>query len=158
LDVLQWKVLVYFVAIRSIFPPFVIFYGHLVCFVVICYIFPFLVCCTEKNLATLVEIRPKLKQQQKKQNKLFRLLFQVITQPIVSSKICHFSFFFFFFFSFCCVFERLRHTIEILVMNSTYLEEVCMFALRLAFCGPGCLFSKIVLVLGLFQNKPKAQA
>jgi hypothetical protein len=30
-----------------------IFYGHLVHFVVIWYIFPVLVCCTEENMATL---------------------------------------------------------------------------------------------------------
>jgi hypothetical protein len=30
--VVRWKMLVYFVAIRSIFPPFGIFYGHLVYF------------------------------------------------------------------------------------------------------------------------------
>jgi hypothetical protein len=33
--------------------PIDIFYGHLVYFVVIWYIFPMLVCCTKKNLATL---------------------------------------------------------------------------------------------------------
>jgi hypothetical protein len=32
-----------------------IFYGHLAYFVAIWYIFPVLVCCTKKNLATLVE-------------------------------------------------------------------------------------------------------
>jgi hypothetical protein len=41
--------------------PFGLFYGHLIYFVdfiVIWYIFPFLVCCTKKNLATLIEARP----------------------------------------------------------------------------------------------------
>jgi hypothetical protein len=36
---LQWKILVYFMAIWSILRPFDIFYGHLVHFVVIWYIF-----------------------------------------------------------------------------------------------------------------------
>jgi hypothetical protein len=39
---------VYFTAIWYI-------YGHLVYFVVIRYMFPVLVCCTKKNLATLVQ-------------------------------------------------------------------------------------------------------
>jgi hypothetical protein len=38
--VLQWKILVYFVTNRSILRPLEIFYGHLVYFVVIWYIFP----------------------------------------------------------------------------------------------------------------------
>jgi hypothetical protein len=38
--VLQWKMLVYFVAIRSILRSFCIFSGHLLLFVVIWYIFP----------------------------------------------------------------------------------------------------------------------
>jgi hypothetical protein len=42
-----------FMDIWSILQPFVIFYGHLVYFVVSWYIFPVLVCCTKKNLATL---------------------------------------------------------------------------------------------------------
>jgi hypothetical protein len=46
--VLQWKMLVCFIVICFILRPFGIFYGHLV------YIFPVLVCCTIKNLATLV--------------------------------------------------------------------------------------------------------
>jgi hypothetical protein len=37
----------------SILQPFGIFYGHLVYFVVIWYIFTVLGCCTKKNLATL---------------------------------------------------------------------------------------------------------
>jgi hypothetical protein len=36
------------------FNAIFVFYDHLVCFVVIRYIFPILVCCTKKNLATLV--------------------------------------------------------------------------------------------------------
>jgi hypothetical protein len=52
--VLQWKMLVYCVAIRSIFRPFGILYVNLVHFVVIWCIFPVLVYCTNKNLATLV--------------------------------------------------------------------------------------------------------
>jgi hypothetical protein len=35
---------------------FGLFCGHLVTFVVIWYIFPLLVCCTEKNLATLIVV------------------------------------------------------------------------------------------------------
>jgi hypothetical protein len=46
--------LVYFVSIWYILCPFGIFCVHLVYFEVICYIFPVLVCCTNKNLATLV--------------------------------------------------------------------------------------------------------
>jgi hypothetical protein len=53
LKVLQWKMMVYFIAIWS-------FYGHLVYFTAIWSIlwlfgifFPVLVCCTKKNLATL---------------------------------------------------------------------------------------------------------
>jgi hypothetical protein len=38
--VLQWKLLVYFMAIWSILRPFGIFCGYLVYFMVICYIFP----------------------------------------------------------------------------------------------------------------------
>jgi hypothetical protein len=37
--VLQWKMLIYFMDILSILLPFDIFYGHLVYFVVIWYIF-----------------------------------------------------------------------------------------------------------------------
>jgi hypothetical protein len=51
--ILQWKILVYFMAIWSIFCPFCIFYGTLVYFVVIWYIFSVLVYCINKNLATL---------------------------------------------------------------------------------------------------------
>jgi hypothetical protein len=40
--------------IWSILQPFDIFYGHLVYFVVIWYIFPMLIYCSEKNLATLI--------------------------------------------------------------------------------------------------------
>jgi hypothetical protein len=38
--VLQWRMEVYFLALWSILQPFYIFYGHLVYFVVIWYIFP----------------------------------------------------------------------------------------------------------------------
>jgi hypothetical protein len=44
--VLQWKMLVFFVAILSISRPNGVFNGHLVHFVVIWNIFPVLVCCT----------------------------------------------------------------------------------------------------------------
>jgi hypothetical protein len=40
LRALQWKMFVYFMDIGSILGPFDIFYGHLVYFVVIWYIFP----------------------------------------------------------------------------------------------------------------------
>jgi hypothetical protein len=43
-----------FMTIWSILRPIGIFYGHLVYFLVVWYIFPVLVCCTKKNLATLV--------------------------------------------------------------------------------------------------------
>jgi hypothetical protein len=44
----------YFMAVWSILQPFGIFCGHLVYFMVIWYIFPVLVCCAKKNLATLL--------------------------------------------------------------------------------------------------------
>jgi hypothetical protein len=50
--VLQLMMLVHFMAIRTILLPLGIFYGHLVHFVVIWNIFPVLVYCTKKNLAT----------------------------------------------------------------------------------------------------------
>jgi hypothetical protein len=40
--------------ILGIIRIFGIFYGHLVYFAIICYFFPVLVCCTKKNLATLL--------------------------------------------------------------------------------------------------------
>jgi hypothetical protein len=46
--VLQWKMFVYFIS------PFGTFFSNLVCCLVIWYIFPVLVCCSKKNLATLV--------------------------------------------------------------------------------------------------------
>jgi hypothetical protein len=52
--VLQWNMLVYFMSIWYILQTFAIFYGHLVYFLVIWYIFPILVCCSKKNLATLL--------------------------------------------------------------------------------------------------------
>jgi hypothetical protein len=45
--------LVYFKAVWSILWPFGIFYDHLIYFMAIWYIFPVLVCCIKKNLATL---------------------------------------------------------------------------------------------------------
>jgi hypothetical protein len=45
--------LVYLIAIWAILLPFGLFCGCLVNFVVICFIFPVLVCCTKKNLVTL---------------------------------------------------------------------------------------------------------
>jgi hypothetical protein len=50
---LQWKILVKIMAIWSLLRPFGIFCAHLVYFMVILNIFPVLVCCTKKNLATL---------------------------------------------------------------------------------------------------------
>jgi phage-related holin len=44
-----------FVAIRNILRPFGILFGHLAYFVVILYIFMVLECCTEKNLAALLQ-------------------------------------------------------------------------------------------------------
>jgi hypothetical protein len=44
---------VYFIANWNILCPFDIFYGNLVYFL-FWYIFPILVCCTKKNLATLL--------------------------------------------------------------------------------------------------------
>jgi hypothetical protein len=54
--VLQWKMLVYFMDIWSILRPghLIFFCDHLVYFAVIWYIFPVLVRCAKKNLATLM--------------------------------------------------------------------------------------------------------
>jgi hypothetical protein len=49
--------LIYFMAIRNILRTFGIVCDHLVQFVFILYIFPVLVSCTMKNLATLVGSR-----------------------------------------------------------------------------------------------------
>jgi hypothetical protein len=51
---LQWKILVYFMTIWSIFRPCCIFYRIVAYFVVIWYISPVLVNCTTQSLATLV--------------------------------------------------------------------------------------------------------
>jgi hypothetical protein len=50
--VLQWKILVYFMSIWSILWAFDVWYGH--GYLVYTY-FPVLVCCTKKNLATLLK-------------------------------------------------------------------------------------------------------
>jgi hypothetical protein len=56
---LEWEMLVYFMVISNILRPLGIFYGHLVYFwpfgrvVVLWYIFPVLIYCVRKNLATL---------------------------------------------------------------------------------------------------------
>jgi hypothetical protein len=47
----------YVMSIWYILRPFGIFYGYLVYFLVIWYIFDVLVCCSKKNLATLVGIK-----------------------------------------------------------------------------------------------------
>jgi hypothetical protein len=52
--VLQLKMLVCFMGIWYILRPFDLFFGHLVDFVLIWYIFPPLVYCAKKNLAILV--------------------------------------------------------------------------------------------------------
>jgi hypothetical protein len=51
---LQWNMLVYFMAILSILWSFGLFCCHVVYLMVIWYIFPVLVCCTKKYLATLM--------------------------------------------------------------------------------------------------------
>jgi hypothetical protein len=56
--------------IWSILRPFGIFNGRLVYFVVIWYIFPVLVFCTEKNLATL-HLRPVLKKIESRRSSKF---------------------------------------------------------------------------------------
>jgi hypothetical protein len=54
---LDWLMSIYFMAIWNILQTFGVFYDHLVVhFVFIWYIFPVLVSCTKKNLATLVPI------------------------------------------------------------------------------------------------------
>jgi hypothetical protein len=51
----DWKMIMYVMAIWNILWRFGIFYDHLVHFVLIWYIFPVLVSCTKKNLATMLE-------------------------------------------------------------------------------------------------------
>jgi hypothetical protein len=53
---LQWKMLEHFMTMWSILWPCGRFCGHLVYFMVLWYIFPVLVCCTKKNLATLTRM------------------------------------------------------------------------------------------------------
>jgi hypothetical protein len=59
--VLLWKILVYFMTIWSLLRPLEIFYGHLVYFVVIWFIFPRFGILDQKNLATQV-VRKKDKK------------------------------------------------------------------------------------------------
>jgi hypothetical protein len=73
LRVLKWKMLVYFIAIWDILRPFCIFCGHLGYLMVIWYIFPVLVCCTKKNLATLVGVQ--LGEEANQSESLFRSFF-----------------------------------------------------------------------------------
>jgi hypothetical protein len=54
---LAWKMLIYFMAIWNMLQKFGSFYDHFVHFVFIWYIFPVLISCTKKNLATLVLAR-----------------------------------------------------------------------------------------------------
>jgi hypothetical protein len=54
---LDWKMLMYFMAIGNILRAFVNFHDHLEHFVLIWYIFPVLVSRTKKNLATLISVR-----------------------------------------------------------------------------------------------------
>jgi hypothetical protein len=61
---LQCKMLVYFMAIWSIRRSFGLVCGNFVYFMVFSYIFPVLVCCTKKNLATLAT-KCKIKHIQK---------------------------------------------------------------------------------------------
>jgi hypothetical protein len=60
--VLQWKMLAYFMDNWFILQPFGVLYGHLAYFLVIWCIFPHLVCCTKKNLATLITARHAYKR------------------------------------------------------------------------------------------------
>jgi hypothetical protein len=53
LRALDWKTLIYFMAIWNIVWTFVIFYDHSVHCVFIWYIFPVFVSCAQENLATL---------------------------------------------------------------------------------------------------------
>jgi hypothetical protein len=62
--VLQWKMFIYFTAIGNILRPLGIFYGHLVYFAVIWYIFPrfgiffpVLVCCTQLKSGNPASVR-----------------------------------------------------------------------------------------------------
>jgi hypothetical protein len=54
LRALDFKLLMYFIAVWNICQTFGIFFDHLVHFVFIWYIFPVLASCTKKNLATLI--------------------------------------------------------------------------------------------------------
>jgi hypothetical protein len=53
---LEWKMLIYFMDISNILLTFGIFSDNLVQFVFFWYIFPVLVSCTKKNLATLLDM------------------------------------------------------------------------------------------------------
>jgi hypothetical protein len=53
---LDWKMFIYITAIWNILVTFGIFYDHLVHFLFIWYIFPVLVSCAKKNLATLMTV------------------------------------------------------------------------------------------------------
>jgi hypothetical protein len=58
LRALDWKMLIYFMAIWNILRTFGKCYDHFVRFVLIRYIFPVLVTRTNKNLATLDRSKP----------------------------------------------------------------------------------------------------
>jgi hypothetical protein len=66
--VLYGKMLVYFMFIWPMLRPSEIVYGHLVYFVVVWYIFPFLVGCTVNNLATLQKTAMKAGMGQRRKN------------------------------------------------------------------------------------------
>jgi hypothetical protein len=61
--VLQWKMSVYFMSICFIIQPFGNFYGNLVYFMAVWYIFSVLVLCSKKHLATLPESGEKEKKK-----------------------------------------------------------------------------------------------
>jgi hypothetical protein len=64
--VIDWKMLIYFMAIWNILWRFGIIYDHLVHIFFIWYIFPVLVSCNKKNLATLFVRKLKTKRKRKK--------------------------------------------------------------------------------------------
>jgi hypothetical protein len=49
----EWKISIAFLTFWHPLWPFALYYGNLVYFVVVCYIFPILVYCIKRNLATL---------------------------------------------------------------------------------------------------------
>jgi hypothetical protein len=82
---LDWKMFIYFLAICNMLRMFGIIYDHLVHFVFIWYIFPFLVPCTKKNLATSKLCLFNFTHPQSNKNVCFPN-YQVITLPTTKER------------------------------------------------------------------------